>query len=210
VGRIFLVRHGQVEWNARNSYIGATDLPLDATGLEQARLLADYLLHKEIVRVYCSSLLRARQTADIIGTRLNVPVIPCSELRELNYGVWEGIPESEVSQRYPDLYSKWLVEPLKVQIPEGELLSDFKDRVLTAFYNIAMEHCENNVVIVAHKTTNRVIIASILGVDINRYRQIGQNNACINTIYVREDGSLSVECINEVCHLTSCPPGKRS
>ncbi|MGB9588920.1 MAG: histidine phosphatase family protein, partial [Armatimonadota bacterium] len=60
---VFLIRHGQVEWNAKNSYIGSTDLPLDHIGFKQADLLAQYLATREIAKVYSSDLLRARQTA---------------------------------------------------------------------------------------------------------------------------------------------------
>lgn len=204
MGRVFLIRHGQVEWNAKNSYIGSTDLPLDHTGLNQARLLAEYLATREIAKVYSSDLQRAHQTAGVIASQLEVPLVLCRQLRELNYGAWEGVSESEVARLYPDLYSRWLVEPLSVRIPDGEHLSEFQNRVLPAFQHIASEHREDDIVIVAHKTTNRLILACLLGMDLNRYRQIGQNNACVNTVFIREDGSMSVEVINDTCHLGGC------
>jgi len=203
LGRVFLIRHGQVEWNAKNSYIGSTDLPLDHIGFKQADLLAQYLATREIAKVYSSDLLRARQTADVIATGLEIPLVLCRELRELSYGAWEGVSESEVARLYPDHYSRWLVEPFCVQIPEGEHLSEFQNRVLPAFQHIATENREDDIVIVAHKTANRLILAYLLGMDLNRYRQIGQNNACVNTVFVREDGSMSVETINDTCHLMS-------
>ena len=201
MGKIFLIRHGEVEWNRRNAYIGSTDLPLNPMEQAQARQLAEYLRSKEISAIYSSDLIRASQTAEIIAARLSLKVNIYPELREVDYGEWEGVPESEVRERYPDFYPGWRANPLEVRTPGGETFGELRDRALPAFIEIAKAHPKDNVAILAHKSANRVILACLLGMDVNRYRQIGQGNSCVNTIEARPDGGLVVESINLRGHL---------
>ncbi|HUV05705.1 MAG TPA: histidine phosphatase family protein [Armatimonadota bacterium] len=201
MAKVFLIRHGEVDWNRQNAYIGSTDLPLNPMGQAQARQLADYLRTKKISAIYSSSLIRAVQTAETIAERLGVAVNICPELREVDYGEWEGVPESEVRERYPDFYPAWRANPLEVRTPGGETFGELRDRVLPAFIQLAQAHPNQNTAIIAHKSTNRVILACLLGADVNRYRQIGQGNSCINTIEVRSDGRFVVDSINVRGHL---------
>jgi len=111
VGRLYLIRHGEVAWNRENSYIGSTDLPLNDEGRRQAELLADRLKGTDLAGVYSSDLSRARETAEIIAERLDLSVVIVPELRELDYGEWEGMPEIELPKRYPELYAQWRAPP---------------------------------------------------------------------------------------------------
>jgi len=201
LGRLFLIRHGEVEWNRRNAYIGSTDLPLNPMGQAQALQLADYLDSRGISAIYSSNLVRASQTAEIIAAHLDLKVNIRPELREVDYGEWEGVPESEVCERYRETYPGWRANPLDTRIPGGETFGELRNRALPAFVGIAEAHPQGNVAIIAHKSTNRVILASLLGVDVSRYRQIGQGNSCVNTIEVRPDGGFVVEGINLRGHL---------
>jgi len=201
MGKIFLIRHGEVEWNRRNAYIGSTDLPLNPMGQAQARQLAEYLRSKEISAIYSSDLIRASQTAEIIAARLSLKVNIRPEMREVDYGEWEGVPESKVRERYREIYPGWRANPVDIRIPGGETFGELRDRALPAFIEIAKAHPKDNVAIIAHKSANRVILACLLGMDVNRYRQIGQGNSCVNTIEARPDGGLVVERINLRGHL---------
>ena len=200
MGKIFLIRHGEVEWNRKSAYVGATDVPLNAAGQAQAVQLASRLDGEQISAVYSSDLTRARKTAEIIAERLGLKVHLTRELQEVDYGEWEGVLESEAPQRDPDIYRKWRANPVEIRIPGGETFGELRDRAFPAFCRIAQAHSNENVVIVSHKSTNRVILTCLLGINVNYYRRIGQGNACINVIEVREDGSFAVEAINECCH----------
>lgn len=200
LGRIFLIRHGEVAWNRENAYIGATDLPINSEGKLQAVRLASRLEHEGISAIYSSSLMRARQTAEIIAERLGLVVRLISELREVDYGEWEGMPEAELLERYPDVYPEWRRNPADIRIPGGETFAELRDRAFPAFCRIAEVHSDENVAIVAHKSTNRVILCCLLGISMDRYRQIGQVNSALNIIERRRDGRLVVNTINEHCH----------
>jgi len=198
---IFLIRHGEVKWNRENSYIGSTDLPLNAHGRSQAGLVAECLAGRNVSAVYSSDLVRARETAEIIAARLGLPVDTVPDLREVDYGEWEGLTESEVRERYPEVFVEWRLNPSRVRIPGGETFAELRDRAFPAFCRIAQAHAGENIAVVAHKSTNRVILCSILGVDINHYRRIGQGNSALNVIETRKDGRMVVEAINESGHL---------
>lgn len=201
VGKVFLVRHGEVEWNRKNAYIGSTDLPLNTNGERQAQMLADHLSGEKITAVYSSDLSRSRRTAELVAERFGLQVQIMPKLREVDYGEWEGVGLSNIAGRYPDLYEAWQNDPSNQRIPGGETFAELRDRAFPAFNDIAQRHKDENAVVVAHKSTNRVILCCILGMDVNRYKSIAQGNAALNVIAVRSDGRLVVDSVNERCFL---------
>ena len=196
LGTIYLIRHGEVDWNRKNSYVGSTDIPLNATGRSQAMQVAEHLKDKKISAVYSSNLMRARVTAEIIAEKFGIPVTGVPAFQEVDYGEWEGLSESEIKERYQDIYARWREDPVGINAPNGESFGELRDRAYPAFIRIAEAHPDDNVVVVAHKSTNRVLLCRLLGIDVNLYRQIAQENACINTISVRSGGRLVVDTIN--------------
>ena len=201
MSKIYLIRHGEVEFNRKNAYVGSTDLALNDHGRHQAELLADYLQDKQISEVFSSDLRRAYHTAEIIAGRMGLGVQALPELRELDYGDWEGVPEADAPKLYPHIFRDWRKNPVDVRIPGGETVGELRDRAYPAFRRIAEQVSGVNLVIVAHKTTNRVLLCCLLGVDPNTYRRIGQGNSAMNVIERRKDGRLVVDQINETCHL---------
>lgn len=201
MGKVYLIRHGEVAWNRENAYVGVTDLPLNDTGRAQAASLADYLKNKNLSAIYSSNLSRARETAENIASRTGLTVQVVPELHEVNYGDWEGVNEQEIARRWEKEFHEWRSEPMRVRIPGGEFLSEMRDRAYGTFRTIARSHPDENIAIVAHKTVNRVILCCVMDVDPNRYRRIGQGNACVNIIEVRPDGSFMADTINERCFL---------
>ena len=201
MSRMYLIRHGEVEFNRKNAYVGSTDLPLNSNGRHQAELLGDYLADRQISAVYASDLKRAYETAEIIARRLDLTVTAVPELRELDYGDWEGVAEAEVPKLYGDLFREWRKNPVEVRTPGGESVGELRDRAYPALCRIVEQVSGGNLVIVAHKTTNRTLLCCLLGVDPNNYRQIGQGNSAVNVIERRNDGRLVVDAVNETCHL---------
>ncbi|HEY3297735.1 MAG TPA: histidine phosphatase family protein [Armatimonadota bacterium] len=201
--RVYLVRHGEVIWNKKNTYAGQTDLPLNETGLAQAELLADYLKDKGIAAVYSSDLSRARETASAIARPLGLDVRTDKDLREVNYGEWEGLSEAEIAEQYPEIFSRWRDDAANTRIPGGESFNEMKDRAYPSFMKIALSHPEQDIAVVAHKSVNRTLLCCLLGADINIYRRVAQENACVNVIQVRRPDWLIIESINERCFLTS-------
>ena len=145
---LLLVRHGETDWNASGRLQGHTDRPLNEYGRRQARELAERLAGDGISFVYASDLARARETAEIIAARLGLEVAVDPDLREKNWGNWEGLT--------PD-------ERVEVEF-EGESTEEHRDRVLRAVRRIVAAHPEERGVVVTHGGSLRRIQAAVSGV----------------------------------------------
>jgi probable phosphoglycerate mutase len=145
---LLLVRHGETDWNAAGRLQGHTDRPLNDFGRTQARRLAEQLADDGIAAIYASDLARARETAEIVGERLGLPVAIDPDLREKDWGTWEGLT--------PD-------ERLNVEF-EGETTAEHRERVLGAARRIAERHPGARIVVVTHGGCVRRIQAAAVGV----------------------------------------------
>jgi len=144
---LLLVRHGETDWNAAGRLQGHTDRPLSDYGREQARRLADELAGEDFDAVYSSDLARARETAEIVGARLGLPVTLDPDLREKDWGTWEGLTSTE-------RYGVELV---------GESTEQHQERMLTALKRIAESHPRGCVIVVTHGGSMRRVQTEVLG-----------------------------------------------
>lgn len=198
--RIILVRHGQTEWNREERFRGQEDIPLNATGREQARRVAYRLGNDPITAVYASPLHRSIQTAEIIAAAHGLDVQVDEAFLDINYGTWAGLSPAEVAARDPEMYHLWCTAPHLVRPPRGECLEDVRTRVLRGIEHIVLRHPEATSVVVGHQVVNKVLLCAILGLDNSAFWRIRQDNACIN-IFIAENGSYEVVCLNDTCHL---------
>jgi len=201
MGKIILVRHGEVSWNARACYTGWTDLALTDKGIQQAQAIAKRLRREPLEAVYSSDLQRASATAEVIAAPHDLTVVIDTDLRELNYGEWEGVAEVDLPVRSPDLYAAWSADPAGVATPGGESFTQLRDRALGAFDRIMARHPDSTVAVVGHKSVNRTMLCHWLAVGVNRYKRIGQDNAAVNVIAFTPD-RVQVESVNDTCHLS--------
>jgi probable phosphoglycerate mutase len=144
---LLLIRHGETDWNAAGRLQGHTDRPLNEYGRRQARELADRLARDGIQAVYASDLARARETAEILGARLGLDVVVDPDLREKNWGSWEGLTSDERAQ---------------IEF-EGESTEAHRERVLRAVQRIAEAHPGERVAVVMHGGSLRRIQAAVSG-----------------------------------------------
>jgi broad specificity phosphatase PhoE len=155
-----LVRHGQSEWNLSRRLQGqVAHVPLTALGIEQARTAASALAGRHIAAVHSSDLLRARRTAEVIGTALGLPVQLDPELREQSYGSLEGLPSAEVLATAPYDFT----DP-EACAPGGESLADVYDRIGRCLTAYAQRYDGRECVLVSHGDAIRVGLAWLDGV----------------------------------------------
>jgi broad specificity phosphatase PhoE len=148
VTTLLLVRHGETDWNAEGRLQGHTDRPLNDYGRRQAKDLAERLAGEGADAIYASDLARAKETAEIVGERLGLTVVIDSDLREKNWGNWEGLTGDE-----------------RVHVEfEGESTEDHRERVMRAVRRIAERHPGQRVVVVTHGGSLRRIQAALNGV----------------------------------------------
>ncbi len=120
----YLARHGQTLWNTLGQTQGHGNSPLTDLGKQQAKDLAEALKAYPIDVIYCSDLGRAVETAEIIANELKLQLHPTESLREMGFGIWEGMPLKEIEKTYPESFAMWRNEPDKVKIEGGETLPD--------------------------------------------------------------------------------------
>lgn len=180
--KLLLVRHGQTLWNHTARYQGHSDIELSDTGRTQAKLLAGRLANEEIQAVYASDLKRALETASIIAEPHGLAVQALPELRELNFGAWEGLTFEEIKTRYSDIADNWHASPGLVRIPEGESFQELTVRANSAVASLIKKHDPATIAVVTHGGTIRAIICALLGIDLNNLFRIRQDNGALNVI----------------------------
>jgi broad specificity phosphatase PhoE len=130
---IYLARHGETDDNAPPPRVqGSIDTPLNRRGREQARAIAVEMRAKEIVAVYSSHLVRARETAEIVATELGLEVVIDERLAESNRGEWEGRLLKDIARDEPELWAAWRRGGADFRFPGGESLGEHAERVAAA------------------------------------------------------------------------------
>ncbi|MFA4016018.1 MAG: hypothetical protein RUDDFDWM_001119 [Candidatus Fervidibacterota bacterium] len=206
MGKVYLVRHGESEANIYGNVLcGWLDVELTEKGKRQAIAIAQRLRVNNIAKVYSSDLRRAIATAKMIAEACEAELVIEQGLREINYGDWEGLSYVAIensSEEWKQMLLMRKEDATKFKAPNGEAFLEFAERVINAFDKIVAMHRRENVAIVAHKMTNRVILCHALGISPALWFTIAQDEACVNEVLIDDSFGYVVECINDLCHLT--------
>jgi broad specificity phosphatase PhoE len=159
--RFCLIRHGQTDWNREGRYQGQSDVPLNETGRQQARRLAQMLDPGTITAIYSSDLERASETAAILAAALKLPFSTDTRLREINQGEWEGQLVGTIQDRFADLWKRRSLDPAGVRPPGGETVGEVSARVLAALDEIARRHPAGSVLIVSHGLALATVLCKV-------------------------------------------------
>jgi alpha-ribazole phosphatase len=194
--RIYLIRHGEVEGAETPRYNGHADVPLSERGIGQYHQLKERLAASAISACYTSDLSRCAVGADIIGAHLGLTPVRERNLRELDIGLWEGKSWAELMEEYPQEWRARLADMANYRAPRGESLTDLSDRVMPVINGIASRHTGEDVLVVAHGGTNRVILLNAIGAPLSALFKIEQDYCCINIIDYYTDGLSVVKLLN--------------
>ena len=160
---ILLARHGETDWNVERRVQGHSDTPLNDTGRGQARALAEELAGEPIDAVYSSDLMRAHETARIVAAPRGLEVTAIRDLRERNFGTWEGLTDQEIYVRHPQArdrsWQEW---------GDAETRDEMADRVLGALHRIADTHPGQRVLVVSHGGPLRAVLRHCAIDDVER------------------------------------------
>jgi broad specificity phosphatase PhoE len=165
MSEIILVRHGETEWNAEETFRGRADVALNENGLKQAELLGAYLKDEKIDAVYSGPLQRAVKTAKAIAAPHKLPVNIAESLNDINCGEWEGKPLTFVEAIYQDVYADWLDTPEQTRLPGGESLDEVNSRVVPFIWDTVLHHGKEKMVFVSHRAVHKVLICALLKLD---------------------------------------------
>lgn len=201
--RWFLVRHGETEWNRVGRAQGQSDPPLNGTGRAQARQVGNRLAGTDFEAAYASDLQRAVDTARAIVPGVAPRLVTLPELREKNYGEWEGLTHREVATRYPDLYDRTFLDDPAFAPPGGESEHDFFERVSSAVELITDRNLwpDGNLLVVGHGGTLRAVIVSLLGMQLTAMWRFRLSNAGISIVSVFREGGATLDLLNDTSHL---------
>lgn len=181
--KIYLLRHGEVEAKSKILYYGFLDLPLSEKGKKQMEKAGRYLLKDKIDIIYCSDLKRSRDSAEIISKILkNVIVKVEFNLREGNFGLWEGLTFDEIKAKYPEELKLWLSDCINFKVPQGESLKEVAERVKKCFCKIRKENEGKNILIVGHGGVNRIILCEILNLNLLNFYKISQDYGALSLV----------------------------
>ncbi len=173
---LWLVRHGQTDWNLEGRYQGQADTPLNPTGIEEAGRAAQQLADRPFEMVYASDLQRARRTAELIAQARNAPVHVDPRLREISLGEWEGQIFDLIQVNYPNEVAQRKLSPLTFRAPGGESIQDIWSRVKPVVNEIAARNVGKEVVLVSHGLVLAVLLAYARDHDISQaYARIPAN-----------------------------------
>lgn len=204
--RLIIVRHGRTAWNRDERFRGRADVPLDRTGEVQVEACARSIAARfRPVAIYASPLQRTVCTARAIGLGCGVTPRPLEGLVDMSFGEAEGLSWPEADARWRGLGSAWRDAPHTAAFPGGETLALLRKRVVAAALEISDRHADQEVVLVGHNATNRVVLLHALGLPDERFWGIGQDPAGISVVDRRADG-FAVLTLNDTCHLSSTIP----
>lgn len=196
---IYLIRHGETQWNLEERFQGTTNTELTDRGMEQGMLLAKGLEGTAFRNLYSSPLDRARITAGFIGERTGTLVEPDEDFREISFGDWEGLTTKEIRDRY-DWMDRWFLDAGEYQIPGGCNMNEEKDRLRARLVRIAEAAEGQNTAIVSHAGVIRLSILGALDLPLSYYWRFVFGNTSVSILEYYK-GIFLLKGLNDTSHL---------
>lgn len=200
MAKLLLVRHGTTELNSSYKFQGHSDIELSAEGLKQAEKVRDRLANEKIDFVYCSDLRRAVVTAETIAAPHSLKVNKVPDLREINYGKVEQLSFDEIKKVYPKVAEMCMVWDVTLQFPEGEGVLELEKRIKRFIEMLKTHSKEQTVLIVAHGGPLRIMVCSLLGIELKYWRQIYIDLASLSIMHTYPE-IVVLALLNDVSHL---------
>lgn len=198
---LILIRHGETDWNRIGRCQGVADIVLNENGKRQARELAHSLKDRKIDAIYSSDLKRAHETAQHIAEHHGLSVQLEPGLQEMNQGDLEGLSFPDIRDQYAEVLKQWRESPETLRLPSGESLIEVQERAWKVFEKVHDNHLGETVVAVSHNLTIITLLCKISGVGLKGFRDF-HIEATSKNVVTSEDGSLRIDVINDVSHLS--------
>jgi broad specificity phosphatase PhoE len=199
--RVFLIRHGSTPLAAEDRFGGETNVLLSDLGRDQARRLGARLASVPLAAVYASPMDRTVATARFIAEPHGLPVQTRDGLREISHGRWEQLTRAEVEARFGDEYARWEEDPFTFAPVGGETGLAVVARALPVLREVVLAHFGQQVAVVAHKATIRLLLCMQLGFDPRTYRdRLDQSPACLNILDFKDPAHARLTLFNDVAH----------
>lgn len=180
MNRFLIIRHGQTEWNKKRMIMGPSPIGLNERGREQALGLAGAIKNLRLDAIYSSPILRAQETAEILGESQAISFNNHAGLEEVNYGDWVGKSFAEV-KALPD-YQPYYLQEEKPVAPNGESLVEVQNRIWQAFLEIDQQHENANIALVSHADSIKCLLMKVINVPLASLVNIRIDNCSVSVV----------------------------
>jgi len=162
--KVFLIRHGQTEWNVERRFRGRCNISLSKQGVEQAHRTAEALSNLHPAALLSSPLKRCLQTAEPLADRFGLTIEPTEGLNDADFGDWSGLSRDEVKRRWSSEFARWHNGDLSLRFPGGESLHDAKERIASFICGLEEKFGKDDTVVcVTHQVPLKLMACWLLG-----------------------------------------------
>lgn len=201
---LLLIRHGATPPNEQRPFIlqGCGINPsLSESGQRQVNALSEFLSDNSAINhVYCSPMVRAKETAVAISKPFGLKPQEIPEIHECDVGHWEGKSWDIIQREFPEAHRAFVEDPAQNSYAGGESYTDVLKRSEPAIQSLLDQHLGETIAVIAHNVVNRVYLAKLMGLEIRRAKEITQTNTGINIIR-HEQGQTKLVTMNSIFHL---------
>lgn len=198
--KLYLIRHGETEWNSVKRWQGWTDIELSEKGFEQARLLGERLKKLDIDEIYSSPLKRAYETARPGAEAKGLEIKTNECFKEINFGIWEGKTSAELSAQYGKEFDDFLKDPENMPFPGDGSFKNVEKRIAKGLDEILEGKNGKSIAIVSHGGIIRIMIKYLLGVEGAWFNKTWIDNTSISIVEMHKSFNL-LRVLNDSSHL---------
>jgi broad specificity phosphatase PhoE len=200
--RIYLLRHGETEWNRFNLFRGRSDIELSERGRAQASAAAALLSEREISSIYSSPVKRAVETAEIVSQAIGKAFVEARELSDPDCGLWAGRNLDEARRSHPHEFALMKESPSQFRFPEGESVAEVAERISRFILRDLWDGEGGNLLLVTHNFIFQVFTMVVLGRSLDNLFCVEMDNGAISE-FVRKGDRVVLRKLNENNHLES-------
>lgn len=195
VTRLWLIRHGEPDPEVRGRCYGRLNVGLSPEGRRQSESVAQRLASEPLSAIYASPRRRTIESAEILAAAHACGVRIENDLREIDFGDFEGLTYDDISKLNPELYRQWMEQPTEVEFPNGESFTLVKSRVSKAVAVLKDRHAGQSIALITHGGAIRISLAEVLSIPAGNVFRIAQRYAAVNLIQFL-GGHPAVELMN--------------
>ena len=186
--KIIIIRHGSIDSKYQGRYIGTMDVPLSQKGLEESVAIGKYLADINCDYIFASPMLRVKQTLETAIAPEKIKDVEYKEnLREINFGDWEGMTFEEINAKYPNQVNDWVGILNKFGFPNGSNVDDFH-KGIELFKKTLLKISSETIMVFAHGGVILALICSILGLEKDKMLAFKVDRGSITTLDLFENG----------------------
>lgn len=199
--KLYIVRHGETEYNVQKRMQGSIDSPLTERGKAHAKDLRNHLQGVRFDKIYSSPSERACKTAEIIRGEAVIPIQIENEFREMNLVHWEGKSREELTALYPEEHDRFWDSPHLHQLEGGDTFQEVQERAVAMLYKLIHENKNGNILIVTHSVVILTISLFFRQLPIERLWEPPYIHDTSVTLLAAEQGEARLEYIGDISHI---------